>query len=141
MLTVSGPQTSDDTCSNSGNGIDREAPTIITRVATLDDLLAFYGRPPDGTMRAYVAEMDGEVVGIMGVVREPLWGKCFTDIKPELQPHLKSITIMRVVKKALKLCDEYKGPVVALADNAESCRIMHRLGFTHLHGGWYAWLN
>ncbi len=103
--------------------------------------MAFYGKKPQGTLRAYVAEMNGEVCGVMGVLREELWGKCFSDFKPKLHPYLKSITILRGVKLALQLCDEYKGPVLACADNAESCRIMHKLGFTHLRGGWYAWLK
>lgn len=92
-------------------------------------------------MRAMVAEMDGKIVGIIGIVREPQWGKFFSDFKPELQAHLKSITIMRAIKQALRFCDEYRGPVLAVAEDAEGCRIMNRLGFTHLHGGWYGWLN
>ena len=84
--------------------------------------------------------MDGKVAGIMGVMREKNYGKCFSEFKPELQPYLKSITIMRGVKRALHLCDDYEGPVIAVAENAESCRIMHRLGFTHLAGDCYGWL-
>ena len=103
--------------------------------------MAFYGEPAQGTMRAMVAEMDGKIVGIIGIVREPQWGKFFSDFKPELQAHLKSITIMRAIKQALRFCDEYRGPVLAVAEDAEGCRIMNRLGFTHLHGGWYGWLN
>ncbi len=87
-----------------------------------------------------VAEMDGEIVGVIGVVREQRWGKFFSDFKPELQPHLQSITIMRGIKQALTFCDDYRGPVLAVAEDAESCRIMHRLGFTHLEGAWYGWL-
>ena len=103
--------------------------------------MAFYGEQSSGTMRAMVAEMDGEIVGVIGIVREQQWGKFFSDFSPALQPHLKSITIMRGIKQALKFCDDYLGPVVAVAHDVESCRIMNRLGFTHLHGGWYAWLN
>ncbi len=92
-------------------------------------------------MRAIVAEMDGEIVGMIGIMREQAWGKFFSEFLPQLQPHLKSITIMRAIKEALKLCDNYRGPVLAIADDAESCRIMNRLGFTHLHGAWYGWLG
>ena len=143
MFTGSSAETMHIAGGDSGDGVTREAtaPRIIIRPATTEDILEFYERPPEGTLRAYVAVIDGKVVGVMGVARETLWGKCFTDIKPELQPYLKSITVLRGVKQALKLCDQYKGPVVALAENAESCRIMHRLGFTHLQGGWYGWLN
>lgn len=111
------------------------------RYASAADILAFYGEPARGTVRALVAEMDGEVVGIIGIVREPQWGLFFSEFKPALQVQLKSITIMRAIKRALTFCDDYRGPVLAIAEDAESCRIMHRLGFTHLHGAWYGWLN
>lgn len=92
-------------------------------------------------MRADIAEMDGEVVGIIGIVRDRDYGKFFADFRPELKPFLKSITIMRAIKGSLRFCDEYRGPVLALAEDGEGCRIMHRLGFTHLHGAWYGWLR
>ncbi len=93
------------------------------------------------TVRATVAELDGQVAGIIGISRENGVGKFFADFKPELQPHLKSVTIMRGVKAALRFCDEYKGPVIAVAEHAEGCRILHRLGFDHLQGAYYAWLK
>ena len=92
-------------------------------------------------MRAVVVTQDGEVTGIAGVARERDWGKFFSDYKPQLQPYLKSITVMRAVKDALQIVREYRGPVLAIARDAEGCRILHRLGFTHLHGAWYGWLS
>ena len=103
--------------------------------------MAFYKEPVRGTMRALVAVLDGNVVGVIGIVREQLWGRFFSDFAPALQPYLKSITIMRAIKRSLRFCDDYRGPVVAIAKDAESCRFMHRLGFTHLQGVAYAWLN
>lgn len=92
-------------------------------------------------MRAIVVVMDGKLVGMLGVVREREIGKYFTDHRPELQPHLRSITIMRAVKASLRFADQYRGPVIAIAEHAESCRLLHRLGFTHLQGAYYGWLN
>ena len=92
-------------------------------------------------MRAIMIYMDGRRAGVIGVVRERNYGKYFTDHRAELQPHLRSITIMRAVKEALRFADEYRGPVIAIAEHAESCRILHRLGFTHLQGAYYGWLN
>lgn len=85
--------------------------------------------------------MDGQVVGMIGVVQEPEVGKFFVDFLPELQPYLQSITIMRALKASLALCDDYHGPVVAVAEHAEGCRMLNRLGFTHLQGALYGWLN
>ncbi len=92
-------------------------------------------------MRAIMIFMDGQPAGIIGVVREREYGKYFTDHRPELQPHLRSITIMRAVKEGLRFADEYRGPVIAIAEHAESCRLLNRLGFTHLEGALYGWLN
>jgi hypothetical protein len=115
--------------------------TISTRRANAQDIRDYYGDAPRETIRAYVADINGSIVGIVGIFRSKDSGIFFSEFKPELQPYLKSITIMRTIKKALSLCDEYRGPVFALADNAESCRLMNRLGFTHLHGAWYGWLT
>lgn len=125
------------------NGVDREGPQpeISTRQATQRDLEIYYGRQLPGTMRANIAIMDGEIVGVVGVVRERECGKYFCDFKPELQPHLRSITIMRAIKDSLRFADQYRGPMVAIADDAESCRLLHRLGFTHIQGALYGWLN
>jgi len=91
-------------------------------------------------MRANVAFMDDEIVAVIGVARHIEWGLFFSEFKPKLQPYLKSITIMRAVKDAMTYVGEYRGPVLSIADDAESCRILHRLGFSHLHGAWYGWL-
>jgi hypothetical protein len=88
-----------------------------------------------------VAELDGQVAGIIGVSRENNIGKFFADFKPELEPHLKSLTIMRAIKRALDFCDDYQGPVIAIAEHGEGCRILHRLGFDHLEGAYYGWLK
>ena len=88
-----------------------------------------------------VVSLDGQLSGVIGVVRERNVGKFFCDYRPELQPHLRSITIMRAIKASLRFADQYQGPLIAIAEHAESCRILHRLGFTHLEGAYYGWLN
>lgn len=129
------------TSSDRGYGVAREKPEIVARAATAEDIETFYGGPPAGTLRATVAIMDGKPVGVIGVTREAHYGKFFCDFSEELKPHLRSMTIMRAIKGALAYCDDYRGPVLGYAQHAEGCRIMHRLGFTHLHGGWYGWLG
>jgi hypothetical protein len=92
-------------------------------------------------MRANVVLMDGEVVGVIGVARHPEWGTYFSEFKPQLQEHLNSITVWRAIKDSMTYVKQYKGPVLSIADDAESCVVMHRLGFTHLHGAWHGWLG
>lgn len=119
----------------------RHEAAIVTRPATAADIIEYYGEAHSKTLRANVAVMDGRCIGLVGVSREKDWGLFFSDVKPELQPYLKSVQIMRCVKQALRYVREYKGPVVSIAESAEGCRILNRLGFTHLYGAWYGWLK
>lgn len=88
-----------------------------------------------------MAELDGEIVGVIGVAREGDIGKFFCDFSDVLQPYLRSITIWRAVKDSMKFVEQYQGPVVSLAQHAEGCRMLNRLGWTHLQGALYGWLN
>jgi hypothetical protein len=94
-----------------------------------------------GTLKAFVITMDGVPHGFIGIVRENGIGKFFTDNSDELQPYLKSITIMRALKASLDWCREYRGPVIAIATTAQSCMTMQRLGFEHLQGTYYGWFD
>lgn len=80
-------------------------------------------------------------MGVIGVVREERCGIFFSDFKPELQAHLKSIRIMRAVKAAMEYVKQYRGPVMSLASGEEGCRLLQRLGFDYVDGDVYAWLN
>jgi hypothetical protein len=124
-----------------GVGSEEHKPTITTRYARDEDVYAFWERPIPGTLRALVAEMDGEIVGVIGIVREGGIGKYFCDIRPELMPYLTSMPIMRAIKKSMEWVEAYQGPLVAVAEHAEGCRILNRLGFTHLEGALYGWLR
>lgn len=131
-----------DFSGNSSAGVSsQDKPTITTRYATSQDVSEFWDEKISGTMRALVAEMDGEVVGFIGVVREGPIGKYFCDFKPELQPYLTSMPIMRAIKKSMEFVHEYQGPLVSVAEHAEGCRILNKLGFTHLDGALYGWLK
>ena len=118
-----------------------EAPEIVTRPARSDDIIEYFGAPQRGTIQAYVAEMDGRIVGILGIVRAHGYGRYFCDLKPKLQPYLRSITIMRAIKQSMDLVHQYRGPLISVAEHAEGCRLLNRLGFTYLQGALYGWLR
>jgi hypothetical protein len=92
-------------------------------------------------MRANVVLIDGKPEGVIGVCREPDWGKFFSDTNPQLQPYLKSITVWRAITGAMEYVRAYRGPVLAVAQHADGCLWLHRLGFRHLQGAWYGWLG
>ena len=142
MLASNGAAAVYDSGCNSRNGIARaDAPQIISRYATREDVIAFWDVPHPGTLRALVVEVDDELACIIGIVREGNVGKYFCDIKPALEPYLKSVTVMRVLKKSMDFVHNYQGPVVSVAEHAEGCRMLNRLGFTHLEGALYGWLK
>lgn len=92
-------------------------------------------------MRADVAIIDDEVVGVIGLAREKDYGRFFSDFSPRLHPHLRSITILRAIKASMRFVDAYQGPVVAEAEHDKGRRILERLGFAHAHGAFYVWPN
>ena len=143
MPAISVASTGDDPGCGSRVRVSREAikPKITTRLASGADVEAYFGKPPEVTMRAYVALVDDKVCGVVGVAREGNIGKFFADFNEKLAPYLASPAVMRVVKKSLGFCDAYRGPVISIAEHAEGCRILFRLGFTHLEGEYYAWLK
>ena len=118
-----------------------QALAITTRHARSEDIVGYFGEPQIGTVQAYVAEADGKVVGVIGIIREFGYGRYFCDFRPELQPYLRSIPIMRLLKKSMSLVKAYRGPLISVAEHGEGCRILNRLGFTHLEGAVYAWLK
>ena len=143
MLTGRRTEAGDHTGSTGRDrvSVERGNAKVRTRVASAEDIERFYGTKPRATLRALVAEMEGKIVGVIGVSREGDVGKFFSDFSPELEPYVRSITIMRAVKESLNLVRQYRGPVVAIAEHGESCRILNRLGFTHLEGAYYIWLH
>jgi hypothetical protein len=145
MPAINSTAASDDSGSDSGirerRRAKQPAPQIKYRHATDADIIAFYGRPLRGTLKAYAILLDDVPQGFIGIVRENGVGKFFTEYRDELQPYLKSITIMRALKKSLDWCREYRGPVVAIAETAQGCATMNRLGFEHLDGAYYGWFD
>lgn len=107
---------------------------IETRWATQADVEAYYGHLPQETIQAYVAVMDGQPVGLIGVARHKTYARCFSEFKPELRPHLRCMTILRTIKKAMALVRESPVPVIAVSqiDEPTSSRILQRLGFRYL---------
>lgn len=108
------------------------APEI--RPATARDFVAFYGAPPATTVRAYVADLDGDILGIAGISFHGSLLIAFSDIKPEMRKF--PITIMRGARKVL---DMTRAPILAYPDpDIEGApRLLERLGFVNLDGTVY----
>jgi len=106
---------------------------LTARPATAEDVKVFY---PEITasFRAWVAELDGELSGIVGIALLRPTACMFSAFKDELRPYLGRPVIMRQVKKAQAAVRMSRVPVWAVADPEEptSPGILGRLGFKPL---------
>jgi hypothetical protein len=101
------------------------------------DAIEFYGRLPFESMRAVTVTMDGVPVGIIGVAKDAHVARLFSEYRAELRPWLRSITVLRAIKRAMEIVAEYP-KVYAVAEHSEGERVLSRLGFVR-QGEVYTW--
>lgn len=106
---------------------------IRWRYATAADVDRYYGERPRQTMRAIVVLLDDEPVGIVGLANEGDRLVAFSEYKPELEPHLKSMTVLRVVKAAQKMILTASLPVIVC--ETTNPKLLERLGFAEIEPG------
>jgi hypothetical protein len=106
--------------------------------ATAADIDAYYGDRPRETMRAVVIRMDGVAVGVIGLAKEVDRDRAFSECKPVLCAHLRSIVVLRAIKAFMKLVEASRIPVYAIS---EGTGVLDRLGFRHVDGDVYEWPN
>ena len=98
-------------------------PTI--RAATAADLLKFFGRLPGISIRAWVADLDGKIIGIIGVMLPkdaPVI--YFSDATPELLRHHRK-TIVRGVRLMLEAVGRRRG----IALQGGEAHVLEHFGF------------
>lgn len=78
--------------------------------------------------------MDGEPRGIIGLALTRPAACAFSAFDEELRPHLKSMTVMRTVRKLKETIERRGLPVMAIAEAQEPTApaILRRLGFSYL---------
>lgn len=118
------------------------APVI--RPATAADIREFYERPPGKSLRAYVAELDGTLLGIGGLFyQEDGAVGCFSVMRPGMKPHRK--TILRAARLLAEMAREAGAPAIADERHPNSRRLLSRLGFvsfgTTQYGELFGWRN
>jgi len=102
---------------------------VEIRPATATDIEALYGHPAKFTLRAVVAEHEGEVLGIMGVFHStPLMAFC--QVTPRMKERYPT-TILRAVKAFPTLLHGYSEPIYAIPDPNEphAREILKKAGF------------
>lgn len=102
--------------------------------------MAFYGSPLPVSARAWVAELDGEVIGIAGYYLKGGAALVFSDMTDAMRAY--PVTIMREAKRVMA---EIRVPAVCIASSERkgSARFLRRLGWTFARstdeGEAYAW--
>jgi hypothetical protein len=114
---------------------------MIIRAATADDAKAYWGKNPPASIRAYVAEHDGKVMGIAGLVYGQNQIQAFADMAEGGQKY--PLAIMRITKLVKALLNETRAPVYCNADvtlpNAK--KFLEHVGFKLYSGRTYVWIK
>ena len=104
-------------------------------------LIEFYGALPDATTRSVVVRMDGRTIGVIGAAIEGGHATLFSDVAPELEPYLRTLTVMRAVRAGITLAKGLRLPVFAFVEKDGGGRILEREGFVdHDEPGWKKWV-
>lgn len=106
---------------------------ITYRLASAADVDRYYGERPSSTIRAVMIFLDEEPVGIAGLSRAGDRFVAFSEFKPELKPHLKSMPVLRAVKAAQRMIHE--APLPVIVQDSENPELMIRLGFVEIRPG------
>lgn len=112
------------------HGERQEGGRLSVRLATAEDVWAFFGARPPQTVRAVTVLLDGKPGALGGVALETGWRKFFTEFKPEFEPFLGTVTCWRAVKLAATFI---RSPTYAVC-SLEGEKFLPRLGFRQIGG-------
>lgn len=81
--------------------------------------------------RAWACDLDGELAGVVGLALTRPRACLFCWFDERLRPHLKSIAVLRLLKKVEALIHERGLPVYAIREEREpqAEKVLTRLGF------------
>jgi hypothetical protein len=100
------------------------------------DVDALYSGRPYETLRAIVIRVNGEPAGIIGLAKEPDRDRAFSEYRPSLAPHLRTIPVLRAIKEFMTWVHASRVPVYAVAENPV---LLQRLGFKKVAHDIYFW--
>lgn len=106
---------------------------ISHRFAIAADIDRYYGERPAKSIKAIVILMDDEPAAVIGLECLPDRYIAFSEFKPALEPHLKSMAVLRAVKAAQDMIHTASMPVLVV--NTTNLPLIERLGFLKIAEG------
>lgn len=106
-------------------------------IATAKDIDEYYGERPRFTLKAIAIRMDAKPVAIIGLLDEKHRMRAFSEYKPELEPYLKSMTVLRAVKASQHMIATCGKQVIAIGEGCSG--ILERVGFVCVQDDVYVW--
>lgn len=98
----------------------------------MEDVKLFYPTMTS-SVRAWVAELNGEVVGIIGVALLRPVGCAFSQFKPALKPFLSHPAVWRLIKHMQEAMERSVVPVRAIVEEGVTDhRVLQRIGFRYV---------
>lgn len=107
---------------------------ITTRPATSADVAELHPGAEGTSYRAWTCDLDGKPAGVVGLALTRPRACLFCSFDETLRPYLKSVAVLRLLKKAEALFKARNLPVYTIRDKAEpkAPAILARLGFEYL---------
>lgn len=106
---------------------------ITHRFATANDIDTYYGERPRQTMKAIVILMDDEPAAVIGLALQGDRYVAFSEYTPQLEPHLRSMPVLRAIKAAQRMI--LSAPLPVLVSNTSNPQFIERLGFVKIDEG------
>ena|SRR5688572_17665355 len=106
-------------------------------IATAKDIDEFYGERPRYSLKAIAIHMDSKPVAILGLLDERHRMRAFSEYKQEMEPYLRSMTVLRAIKAFQQMIVSCGKQVIAIGEG--SSRILERFGFTNIQDDVYLW--
>lgn len=111
----------------------------LIRPITKADVFAYRGEPYSASFRGLAVELNGEIVGVAGVLHTPVL-QAFSNIRDELRKYPK--TLVLAARKFREILAQYDdSPIYAIANENEKNApgYLEYVGFEHYHDGVYRW--
>lgn len=105
--------------------------SLTLRPATRADVDGLHPETAGCSYRAWAGEIDGEPVGVIGLVFTRPRACLFCKFDERARPHLKTMTALRMLKKVKTLIEDRGKPVYAIQEPGEdkAPAILTRMGF------------